>query len=122
MMMTMKRVFSMPFINSSSGGGSGMAMQRAEQQVARDRAKGKLPLPEIKHNVEAALHDVVGTDAERLRFKVRAASSAHELWMLRSDIYQCISKTHSQSLAMQRINQLLPSFKQWLPAQQLTAI
>lgn len=123
MILTMKKVLSMRFTHSGhSGGGLGDAMQRAEQLVARARARGKLPLPEIKQQLEASLHDIGNTDAQRLRLKIRAASTAHQLWLLRSDIYQCISKIHSQSLATQRINQLLPSFKHWLPARQLGAI
>lgn len=124
MMAAMKIIPGIPFMNSSrsSDTSSTSAMDRADARVARARARGKMPLPEIKLQMEDALHDLPGIESERLKYKIRTARSAHELWMIRSDMYQTISKLRSQTQAALRINQLLPCFKQWMPAQQLADI
>ena len=124
MMAAMKIIPGIPFMNSSRSTGTSFtsAVDRADAQVARARARGKMPLPEIKLQMEDTLHDLPGIESERLKYKIRAARSAHELWMIRSDMYQTISKLRSQTEAALRINQLLSCFKQWMPAQQLAEI
>ncbi len=124
MMATMKMIKGIPFMNSSRSAGlsSTNAMDRAEAQVTRAKLRGKMPLPEVKLQMEAAFNDMPGIDAERIKYKIRTARSANELWLIRSDMYQTISKLRSQTEAASRINQLLPCFKQWLPAQQLAVI
>jgi hypothetical protein len=124
MMAAMKLIPAIPFMNSSRSSGMSptSAMDRAEAQVTRAKVRGKMPLPEIKLQMEAALSDMPGIDAERIKYKIRTAGSANELWMIRSDMYQTISKLRSQTEAASRINQLLPCFKQWVPAQQLAVI
>jgi hypothetical protein len=124
MIAAMKMIHGIPFMNSSRSAGtlSTSAMDRAQAQVTRAKARGKMPLPEMKLQMQAVLSDLPGIDAERLKYKIRNARSANELWMIRSDMYQTISKLRSQTEAALRINQLLPCFSQWLPAQQLAAI
>ncbi len=124
MMAAKKMIHAIGFKNSSRSASAlaASAMDRADAQVARAKARGKMPLPEIKLHMQAALSDMPGIDAERIKYKIRTARSANELWMIRSDMYQTISKLHSQSQAAVRINQLLPCFSQWLPSQQLAAI
>ena len=82
----------------------------------------KRPLTEIRQHRRAVLADCTAMDAQRLQFKVQAAMSAHELWMLRSDLYECVARHHSQSEAARRINALLPCFDGWLPSRQLARI
>ncbi len=82
----------------------------------------KMPLTEIRHRLRSVLADCTALDAQRLQFKVQAAMSAQELWMLRSDLYECVARHHSQSEAAQRINALLPCFDGWLPSRQLVRI
>lgn len=82
----------------------------------------KMPLTEIRQHLRAVLADCTTMEAQRLQFKVQAAMSAHELWMLRSDLYECVARHHSQSEAARRINALLPCFDGWLPSRQLVRI
>ncbi len=82
----------------------------------------KMPLGEMRQHLRAVLDDCTAMDAQRLQFKVQAAMSAHELWMLRSDLYECVARHHSQSEAARRINALLPCFDGWLPSCQLVRI
>jgi hypothetical protein len=124
MMIAMKMTSILPFMNSSRSAGtsSTSAMDRAEAQVTRAKSRGKMPLPEIKLQMQAALNDMPGIEAERIKYKIHMARSVNELWLIRSDMYQTISMLRGQTEAALRINQLLPCFKHWLPAQQLAAI
>lgn len=88
---------------------------------AREPSK-KLSLSQIKLQMELTFQDVNGSDAERLRYKLRSAREAKELWLLRSDVHQLISQQVNQKEAAERINALLPCFEGWLPKQSLAKI
>jgi hypothetical protein len=45
-----------------------------------------------------------------------------ELWMLRSDVHQLISRQLSQQEAAKRINDLMPCFEGWIPSRSLVKI
>jgi hypothetical protein len=79
-------------------------------------------LPQIRQYVLRTLNDCMGIHVAKLQYKVYAARSPKELWMLRSDIYQLVSHSHSQQVAADRINALLPYFENWIPQRQLTRI
>jgi hypothetical protein len=79
-------------------------------------------LSHIKLRVELSIQDLEGQDAERLRYKIRGTREVSDLWMMRSDVYQLISKRQSQAEAAQRVNALLPLFEGWIPRQQMTQI
>jgi hypothetical protein len=99
--------FSLPFMRSKDS--------------AREPSK-KLSLSQIKLQMELTFQDVNGSDAERLRYKLRSAREAKELWLLRSDVHQLISQQVNQKEAAERINALLPCFEGWLPKQSLAKI
>ena len=99
--------FSMPFSRSR-------ALAEAE--------KNKMSLSDIKLKVELCFQDVNDENAERLRYKIRSTREVKDLWMLRSDIHQLISRQISQQEAAKRINALLPCFEHWIPAQALVKI
>ena len=90
--------------------------------TARDAFTIRMPLPDVRLRLRETLADCAGMDAQRLLFKVQAAQAADQLWMLRSDLYNCIARHHSQSEAARRINGLLPCFDGWLPPRQLVRI
>jgi hypothetical protein len=117
MMIAVKMTSILPFMNSSRSAGtsSTSAMDRAEAQVTRAKSRGKMPLPEIKLQMQAAFNDMPGIEAERIKYKINMARSVNELWLIRSDMYQTISMLRGQTEAALRI-------KHWLPAQQLAAI
>ena len=82
----------------------------------------RLPIEDIRHIFHKALHDCKNMGAQRLIYKINTAPTPSDLWLLRSDVHQCIAQTHSQSEAVERINALIPAFDGWLPASQLKQI
>lgn len=97
-----------------------MPFMRSKAQAAA--AKNKASLSEVKLRLELSFQDVETPEAERLRHKIRGAREVKELWMLRSDIHQLISRQASQQEAAQRINAVLPYFEHWMPAKLLVKI
>ena len=82
----------------------------------------RLPIEHIRHAFHRALHDCKNMGAQRLIYKINVAPTPSDLWLLRSDVHQCIAQTHCQSEAAERINALIPAFDGWLPASQLNRI
>ncbi len=120
MLMTPRQVLSFPLSRALGGeAGSGSA-SIADDAVPKH--KGKLPIEQIKQRMELVLHDVDGSAAAGMLYKIRAARSVNDLWMLRSDLYQVVAVAHNQTEAARRINSLLPSFDQWISTKQLSAI
>jgi hypothetical protein len=117
MLLSLHKVLRTRFSPSRSGDGASSAFGTKTKP-----ASSPMPLVQIKQHMGQTLQDISGIDADRLRYSLRAARTAGDLWMLRSDIYQVISQQHSQTEAAQRINQLLHCFAQWLPARQLSPI
>jgi len=82
----------------------------------------RVPLEQIRHQMHQTLHDCKSADAQRIIFRINTALTPADLWLLRSDLYQCISRARDQTEAARRINALLGTFNGWLPAAQLTPI
>ena len=82
----------------------------------------RLPLEQIRESLQALLHDCTDMRSQRVIYKINVAQTPSELWMLRSDLHQCISQAHTQTEAAERINSLIEVFEGWLPAAQLTRI
>ena len=82
----------------------------------------RLPVEQIKLKFRTLLKDCDDRNAQRVGYRVNGATSADELWQLRSELHQCISQLHSQSEAASRINSLLPCFEGWIPARQRVKI
>jgi hypothetical protein len=80
------------------------------------------PLEEIRQALHLCIQDCRGMAAQRVVYKINLAETAADLWLLRSDLHQCISRTHDQSEAARRINELLDTFRGWIPSAQLTRI
>jgi hypothetical protein len=57
----------------------------------------------------------------RIRVQLAGASSAVQLWLLRSEVYQAVSEQFGQAEAAARIESLQPLFEGFLPAKQLRA-
>lgn len=86
------------------------------------RPVNRVPVEQIRESLLALLHDCRDMRTQRLIYKVNVAKTPAELWLLRSDLHQCIAQTHSQSEAAERINSLIEVFEGWLPAGQLLRI
>jgi hypothetical protein len=113
----MSKVFRASFMASGS-----RQSGSAASDLAAPTLKGKMPLAEIKRHMNQCMHDMPGIEAERLRYKIAAARTVADLWLLRSDMYQTIAKLQNQSEAAVRINNLLVHFAHWLPTRQLVKI
>jgi hypothetical protein len=82
----------------------------------------RMPVEQIRESLQALLHDCKDMRSERVLYKINMAQTPSELWLLRSDLHQCIAQTHTQTEAAERINSLIEVFDGWLPAGQLTRI
>ncbi len=58
----------------------------------------------------------------RIRMQLSGATSAVQLWLLRSEVYQAISEQFGQAEARARVESLRPLFQGFLPTKQLRAI
>jgi hypothetical protein len=105
-----------------SGYGGGVTRRRLNTDMKISSTMARLDLADMRQRMELVLHDSEGHECERLRYKIKAARQARELWMIRSDLYQLIARQQSQSEAARRINSLLPIFEGWLPADTLISI
>ncbi len=85
-------------------------------------AANRLSLGEVQQILRQTLADCKNMNAQRLIYKINVALTPSDLWLLRSELHQCIAQTHNQSEAAERINALIPAFDGWLPASQLTRI
>jgi len=86
------------------------------------RPVNRVPIDQIRESLLALLHDCSDMRTQRLIYKIKVAKTPADLWLLRSDLHQCIAQTHSQSEAAERINSLIEVFEGWLPAGQLLRI
>ena len=86
------------------------------------RQVNRVPIDQIRESLLALLHDCRDMRTQRLIYKIKVAKTPADLWLLRSDLHQCIAQTHSQSEAAERINSLIEVFEGWLPAGQLLRI
>lgn len=68
------------------------------------------------------IDDCDSAGLQRLRQKITHAQSPQELWLLRNDAYQLISQRHNQTIAAERINNLMSVFEGWLDPKQLARI
>lgn len=121
MILTMKKVFGIPFAPSGFGKTSKNQAHELVLSVIR-KASSPMPLENIKRHMARTLQGCAGTQVDRLHFAIRAAMTPADLWMKRTDIYQAVAMQHGQTEASRRINQLLSCFDHWLPAHQLSKV
>ena len=79
-------------------------------------------LQSIRAALLKCMDDCDSAQAQRLRHKIAQTKTAQELWMLRNDAYQLISQQTSQTIAAERINNLISVFDGWLEPRQLVRI
>ena len=82
----------------------------------------RVSLEHIRNSLRQTLHDCTDVKAQRVLYKINTAKTAADLWLVRSDLHQCIAQMHSESIAAERINGLISGFQGWLPSKQLTRI
>lgn len=76
----------------------------------------------IRTALMEAIADCDGLPSTRLRHKIETAKSVQELWLLRNDAYQQVSQRHTQNVAAERINALIPFFEGIVDRRQLVRI
>lgn len=79
-------------------------------------------LEQVRRQLYIALEGCDGPVCERLRWRIVEAATAHDLWLLRGEMFQIIADTYYQGEAARRINALLPAFSGWLPERMLTRV
>jgi len=79
-------------------------------------------LQRVRHALRGCVNDCTGGQAVRLQGRIDKARTAQELWLLRNDAFQVISQRHSQRVAAERINQILPLFNGLVAPRQLAKI
>ena len=94
----------------------------AVPEQTHTQAFRRLPIERIRHRLRLTLHDCTDDRSRNVLVKIERAKTPGDLWMVRSDLYQCISYVHSQQVAAARINELLEVFDGWVPERQLTRI
>lgn len=81
----------------------------------------RLHLSAVRRQLVDALHDCDDHVSQRIAFEIQIASSAQDLWLLRTDVHRCIALAHSQDEASARIDPIAASFMGWLPPHQLAS-
>ena len=81
----------------------------------------RLHLSDVRRQLVDALHDCDDRVSQRVAYEIQIASSAQDLWLLRTDIHRCIALAHSQGEASARIDPITASFMGWLPPHQLAS-
>ena len=76
----------------------------------------------LRQCLRATLEGCSDFRVDRMKYKIDMALTPSDLWLLRSDLHQCIARLHSKQMAARRINALIPSFKGLVSATQLSPI
>jgi hypothetical protein len=76
----------------------------------------------VRRQLLGVLEDCDGFEVDRLRWRLHTAECAPELWLLRDAVFQVVSMQHCQAQAVQRINGLVPFFREVLPARLLSQV
>ncbi|MDB5891748.1 MAG: hypothetical protein JWP47_2579 [Polaromonas sp.] len=92
--------------------------RRFRPKKFRSRAR----LEHLRQCLRATLEDCTDVRVDRLNYRIDLAQTPSDLWLLRSDLHQCIAQLHSQQVAVERINALIPSFRGSIPSLQLLPI
>lgn len=79
-------------------------------------------LQSIRRALLQCIEDCESVSANRLRHKIIHSQTPQELWLLRNDAYQLISQQTSQTIAAERINNLISAFEGWVEPRQLVRI
>lgn len=86
------------------------------------RTYHRLPIEQIRHSLQTVLHDCKDLRTQRVIYQINIARTPADLWLLRSDLHQCVAQEHNQTEAAERINSLINVFEGWVPASQLARI
>lgn len=106
---------------TSDGWIEGTSSQPAPRAQAR-KAEPRACLQEMRKAMVACVDDCPAAERDRILFAVLRGTCGLDLFLLRVEIFQCVSRHYGQTTARERVNALLPLFKGYLPAAQLRLI
>jgi hypothetical protein len=92
------------------------------QSFAGGAEPAAMPVEDVREQVRRALAGCEGPLAERMRWRIDAARTAQDLWLLRGEVFQLVAGAYCQAEAQERVNALLPAFEGWLPPKMLSRI
>ena len=98
------------------------AAKAVGRRLSGQRRADSADLTRIRHAMLERVLDCELKTVRRIRMQLADATSAVQLWLLRSEIYQAISEQFGQAEAALRVESLRPLFQGFLPAKQLRAI
>jgi hypothetical protein len=70
----------------------------------------------LRKQLLAVVEDCSGFECDRLRWRLHTAEHAQELWLLRDAVFQAVCSQHCREKATERINGLVPAFRDVMPA------
>ena len=76
----------------------------------------------LRERMVAQIDDCLVPDRGRIVKALQRSPSALDLWLLRIELFQCISQSHGQLEARRRINALIPLFAKKMPKSRLATI
>lgn len=79
-------------------------------------------LPGVRTEFLAALTDISGEEADRVRWRIQESRSLRELWHVRADVYSLVAVHHSQAQAEQRLLMLSHHFPARAPRSQFASL
>lgn len=62
-----------------------------------------------------AIQDCQGLAAQQIRLRIQGARHHRDLWQLRSEAYHLIALQHCQSVADDRLREIVHLFEGWVP-------
>lgn len=90
--------------------------------LACHRLNPRSPMAALRGEMILCIEDCEALDRYKLLRSILRASDGMDLWLLRIDLFQCISRQCGQKEARRRINAMRPSFAQWVPKPMLMEV
>ena len=92
------------------------------QRLSGPRVADSADLTRIRAAMLERVIDCELKTVRRIRVQLAGATSAMQLWLLRSELYQALSEQFGQAEAAARVDTLRPLFQGFLPSKQLRAV
>jgi hypothetical protein len=98
------------------------AAEAMGRRLSGQRVADSADLTRIRSAMLERVIDCELKTVRRIRMQLAGATSAVQLWLLRSEVYQAISEQFGQAEAAARVESLRPLFRGFLPTKQLRAV
>lgn len=98
------------------------AAEAVGRRLSGQRVADSADLTRIRAAMLERVIDCELKTVRRIRVQLAGATSAVQLWLLRSEVYQAISEQFGQAEAAARVESLRPLFRGFLPTKQLRAV